>query len=80
MEKLVCVVIPGYSLIDQDEHLKQILLSELGLNSSELHFVIQPQAALAYCIKEERIKMNPGDIVTVCHMEEEIMVRKRSFF
>lgn len=52
MEKLVCVAVPGYFLIDRNDYLKQILLSELGLNSSELHFVIQqPQAALAYGIE-----------------------------
>ena len=76
MEKMIYVVTPPYFTRSQEGHLMQILLTEFGLNPSQMGFVIQPRAALAYCDDEERKKMNPGDSVTVCHMEEEITVRK----
>ncbi|KAH0559618.1 hypothetical protein GP486_003868 [Trichoglossum hirsutum] len=72
MEKLICVVIPPYFSRSHEEYLRGILLTEFGSNSSGMRFVIQPQAALANCAEEERKKIGRGDLVTVCHMEEEI--------
>ena len=80
MEKLICVVTPPYFNRNHEEYLRAILLTEFGSNPSGMRFVTQPQAALANCAKAERMKMGPGDLVTVCHMEEEITVRNPFYF
>jgi hypothetical protein len=79
MEKLICLVIPVYFRRNQDHNLEQILHNELRFDSTEMHFATQPQAALAFCTKGEREKINIGDLLTVCHMEEEATVRRHQF-
>ena len=65
---------PLYTL----EETKMKMLSRFScMNFNWVHkmrFVVQPQAALVYCIEEQRKKMNPGGLITVCHMEEEVTV------
>jgi hypothetical protein len=74
MEMQICAVIPSYFTQDQEEWFKQ-LLAEFGSNSLTMHFITQPQASLMCLAEETGVSVDVGDLLTVCHMEEEITVQ-----
>ncbi|KAI9770643.1 MAG: hypothetical protein M1839_003092 [Geoglossum umbratile] len=77
MEMQTCAVIPSYLTQDQEGWLKQQLLAEFGSDSLTMHFITQPQASLMCLAEETGVSMDVGDLLTVCHMEEEITTISR---
>jgi hypothetical protein len=75
MEMEVCVAVPPYFTNGQVKWLEQVF-TEFRLGLHAMQFINQPLASLTCFAEEGEVGMCPGEFLTVCHMEEEITVRR----
>jgi len=75
MEMDVCVVVPPYFTDGQRRWLEQVF-TEFRSGLHAMCFINQPLASLTCFAEEGVVGMGAGEFLTVCHMEEEITVRR----